>query len=237
MITLQNLIMGYQGHSICRPVSGTFRAGSLTAIIGANGTGKSTLLKTIAGLLPPIDGRITFTDGVRPRIAYLPQQSEMDRQFPVNLFEVVAMGCWPGTGLLRRIGRADRLRIREALERVGLTAIASRSIEALSGGQFQRMLFARLLVQEAPLILLDEPFTGIDSQTCDLLMEVIKQLHEAGRTILVVLHDHQQVARHFPETLLLSPEFNVWGSSADVLSRRSSLPESRPRFHSYIQAV
>nr|WP_213991885.1 ABC transporter ATP-binding protein [Sodalis sp. dw_96] len=226
MITLSNLILGYQGLRIAAPISGTFQTGSLTAIIGANGTGKSTLLKTIAGLLPPVGGHLAFASEPRPRIAYLPQQSELDRQFPVNVFDVVSMGCWPATGLLRRIGGADKAIIRQALERVGLDSMPGRSIDALSGGQFQRMLFARLLVQQAPLVLLDEPFTGIDRQTCDLLLEVIAQLHRAGQTIIVVLHDHGQVARHFPQTLLLTPEQNRWGPSADILSRRATQSES-----------
>ena len=236
MMTLTQLVIGYQRQCITQPVSGTFFTGSLTAIIGANGTGKSTLLKTIAGLLPPVAGDLTFESGIRPRIAYLPQQSEMDRQFPVNVFDVVSMGCWPRTGLLRRIGAADRDRIQHALERVGLSSMPNRPIEALSGGQFQRMLFARLLVQQAPLVLLDEPFTGIDGPTCDLLLEVIKQLHEQGQTILVVLHDHVQVARHFPQTLLLTPEKNLWGPSADILSRWSTRPESRLHSHPLVQA-
>lgn len=235
MIQLTQLLMGYQRQCVTQPVSGTFCAGSMTAIIGANGTGKSTLLKTIAGLLPPIAGELRFASGIRPRIAYLPQQSEMDRQFPVNVFDVVSMGCWPSTGLLRRIGAADRARIQQALERVGLSAMPDRPIEALSGGQFQRMLFARLLVQQAPLVLLDEPFTGIDEPTCELLLAVIKQLHAQGQTILVVLHDHVQVARHFPQTLLLTPEKNLWGPSADILSRWSTRPESCLHPHPLVQ--
>ncbi len=218
MMTLDHLVLGYQGQGITPCISGAIRQGSMTALVGANGTGKSTLLKTIAGLLPPVSGRLGFTGALKPRIAYLPQQSEMDRQFPINVFDVVAMGCWPVTGLLRRIGRGDRTRIYQALERVGLSSMPARPIEALSGGQFQRMLFARLLVQRAPLILLDEPFTGIDSQTCGLLMEVIGQLHADGQTLLVVLHDNQTVARHFPQTLLFTPDQIRWGASGEVLS-------------------
>ncbi|XBS71279.1 ABC transporter ATP-binding protein [Acerihabitans sp. KWT182] len=226
MMTLNHLVLGYQGQRVAAPLSGSFHSGSLTAIIGANGTGKSTLLKTIAGLLPPVAGQLTFAGALRPRIAYLPQQSELDRQFPVNVYDVVSMGCWPATGLLRRITGADKVLIRQALERVGLSSMPSRPIDALSGGQFQRMLFARLLVQQAPLVLLDEPFTGIDRLTCDLLLEVIGQLHRAGRTIIVVLHDHGQVARHFPQTLLLAPDQNRWGPSADILPRRTPQAES-----------
>jgi len=233
MITLQNLVLGYQGQRIATPVSGTFQTGSLTAIIGANGTGKSTLLKTIAGLLPPVAGHLAFATEPRPRIAYLPQQSELDRQFPVNVFDVISMGCWPATGLLRRIGGAEKLLIRQALERVGLDSMPTRPIDELSGGLFPRMLFARLLVQQAPLVLLDEPFTGIDRQTCDLLLDVIGQLHRTGQTIIVVLHDHGQVARHFPQTLLLTPEQNRWGASAEILSRLTPQSESCFCFESF----
>ncbi|TCL03524.1 MULTISPECIES: metal ABC transporter ATP-binding protein [Sodalis] len=233
MITLNNLVLGYQGQRISRPLNGTFETGSLTAIIGANGTGKSTLLKTLAGLLPPVAGNLAFAAARPPRIAYLPQQSELDRQFPVNVFDVVSMGCWPATGLLRRIGGTDKALIHHALQRVGLEDMPTRPIDALSGGQFQRMLFARLLVQQAPLVLLDEPFTGIDRQTCDLLLEVIGQLHRAGQTIIVVLHDHGQVARHFPQTLLLTPEQNRWGPSADILSHRTPQSESCFCFQSF----
>ncbi len=233
MITLNNLVLGYQGRRIASPLNGTFHTGSLTAIIGANGTGKSTLLKTIAGLLPSVAGHLAFATAPPPRIAYLPQQSELDRQFPVNVFDVVSMGCWPGTGLLRRIGGADKAVIQQALERVGLSSMPTRPIEALSGGQFQRMLFARLLVQQAPLVLLDEPFTGIDRPTCDLLLEVIGQLHRAGQTLIVVLHDHGQVARHFPQTLLLTAEEHRWGASADILSHGAPPAESCFCFQSF----
>jgi len=218
MITLENVVLGYQGQGISPAISGSVQTGSMTALVGANGSGKSTLLKTIAGLLPAVSGRLRFDAAAQPRIAYLPQQSEIDHQFPINVADVVAMGCWPATGLLGRIGRGEKVLIGQALERVGLTALAARPIETLSGGQFQRMLFARLLVQQAPLVLLDEPFSGIDSQTCRLLMEVINQLHAGGQTLLVVLHDNDLVARHFPQTLLLSQKRVLWGASGDVLT-------------------
>lgn len=222
MIRLYNLQTGYQGQSIAIPLSGRFKFGSMTAIIGANGMGKSTLLKTLAGLLPPVAGRLEFGGTGRPRIGYLPQQVAMDRQFPLTIFDVVAMGCWPVTGLLRRISDCQRAAIWQALERVGLDGIPGRSISALSSGQFQRMLFARLLVQYAALILLDEPFSGIDNQTCDRLLEIINKLHRQECTIIVVLHDNQLVAQHFPDTLLLGKTRNIWGPSSRVLMQRSA---------------
>lgn len=218
MITLHDLVTGYQGQGIGVPLDGRFASGSMTAIVGANGSGKSTLLKTLAGLLLPVQGTLSFGPAGRPRMGYLPQQAEMDRQFPLTVFDVVAMGCRPAGGLLRRINRAGQAAIWQALTRVGLEALAQRAISTLSGGQFQRMLFARLLVQEAPLILLDEPFSGIDKPTCGLLMTVIEQLHRQGHTIIVVLHDNKLVARHFPQTLWLSSEQPAWGPSSRVLA-------------------
>lgn len=234
MITLRNLLTGYHGQGIGVPLDGYFASGSMTAIVGANGSGKSTLLKTLAGLLPPVQGSLSFGQAGRPRVGYLPQQAEMDRQFPLTVFDVVAMGCWPTCGLLRRLHRAQQAAIWQALTRVGLEALSHRAISTLSGGQFQRMLFARLLVQEAPLILLDEPFSGIDKPTCGLLMTVIEQLHRQGRTIIVVLHDNQLVVEHFPQTLWLTPERPVWGPSAQVLAPwpESAAPLSACRLQS-----
>ncbi|AFP85174.1 metal ABC transporter ATP-binding protein [secondary endosymbiont of Ctenarytaina eucalypti] len=225
MIILHNLIMGYQGQGIGVPLDGRFASGSMTAIVGLNGSGKSTLLKTLAGLLSPIRGSLSFCNPGRPRIGYLPQQVDIDRQFPIKVYDVVAMGCWPIRGLLRRINLKQQVAIRQALTRVGLETLSYRAISTLSSGQFQRMLFARLLVQEAPLILLDEPFSGIDMPTFGLLMTVIAQLNRQGRTIIVVVHDNQLVARYFPQTLWLTPQSATWGPSEKVLA---SWPENYP---------
>lgn len=237
MINLKQLSIGYHGQAVIGPLDGVFATGSLTAVIGANGTGKSTLLKTLAGLLPPIEGAVSFTAKTKPTVAYLPQQSELDRQFPLHVYEVVAMGCWPASGLLRRLDKAADKRIRAALERVGLDTMATNAIETLSGGQFQRMLFARLLVQQAPLILLDEPFTGIDSPTCALLMDVINQLHADGHTMMVVLHDDGLVARRFPNTLCLSHSRTRWGATAEVMGERDALLAAGAEPHYLAKAV
>ena len=136
--------------------------------------------------------------------------------------DVVSQGAWPQVSLLRGLGGEVRQRIVAAIARVGLLAMAKTPIEALSGGQFQRMLFARVMVQRAPLVMLDEPFTGIDEATCRELMELILEMHQQGQTILAVLHDNQRVADYFPETMLLTPQRARWGSTPDVL----------PAFHS-----
>ncbi|HEY1845923.1 MAG TPA: ABC transporter ATP-binding protein [Buttiauxella sp.] len=219
MITLHGVKPGYQSRAVTGPISGTFNVGSMTAMVGANGSGKSTLLKTLLGLQPPVSGHITFSTGCAPRTAWLPQLAEMDRQFPATVYDVVSMGSWPARGLFSGLQRGDRQRIMAAVERVGLGKIHRHPIETLSGGQFQRMLFARLLVQQAPLVLLDEPFTGVDAQTSSFLMSLICQMHEAGQTVIAVLHDSELVRRHFPQVLLLDHEGCHWGNARDILPR------------------
>lgn len=221
MISLNQLVLGYQGRALTPALTGQFAKGSMTAIIGANGTGKSTLLKTLLKLQTPVSGQLRFTDGCAPRIAWLPQLAEMERQFPATVYDVVCMGAWPARSLFSALNHQNRLRIADAIERVGLSAYSKQPIEMLSGGQFQRMLFARLLVQNAPLVLLDEPFTGIDAQTSDFLMSLICQMHQAGQTVLAVLHDNERVRRHFPQVLLLTQENFHWGDAAEVLPHYS----------------
>ncbi len=222
MISVKQLSVGYDRRAVAKPLDGCFTTGSLTAIIGANGAGKSTLLKTLAGLQVAVDGKIFFEAAgcarKVPRMAYLPQQAELDRAFPISVFDLVAMGCWPQSGLFGGISRRSAEQVADALDTVGMSAMAHSPVGDLSGGQLQRTLFARLLIQQAPLIMLDEPFTGIDSQTIELLLRVIAQWHREGKTVIAVLHDISMVARHFPQVLYLSAERNIWGTTDDVLS-------------------
>lgn len=226
MIALEKLVTGYRGQALSQPLSGQFRRGSLTAIMGVNGAGKSTLLKTIAGLLPPVSGAVRYVQQDK-QIAWLPQQSEIDPHFPLRVIEVAAMGCWPVSGMLGGIRRAMRARVEAALAQVGLQDLAGRAIGQLSGGQFQRMLFARMLVQDAPVMLLDEPFTGIDSQTSAALLQVIGQLHAQGKTILTVLHSQPMVERHFPELLYLHDGHYHWGNTSEILLASRQPPPLR----------
>jgi zinc/manganese transport system ATP-binding protein len=217
MIILDNLVAGYDRLAITPSLCGVIEQGSLTAIVGVNGCGKSTLLKTLAGFIPPVSGVLRWHPR-RPVIGWLAQRHSLESQFPLTVHDVVSQGAWPQISLLRGFNREMRSRISAAIERVGLAALANSPIEALSGGQFQRMLFARVLVQQAPLVMLDEPFTGIDEATSQALMEVILDMHQSGQTILAVLHDNQRVARHFPETLLLESRHAQWGETSAVLS-------------------
>jgi zinc/manganese transport system ATP-binding protein len=215
------------GHWHVHHLRGTIPAGSLTAVVGPNGAGKSTLLKAVAGALRPLDGRIEVVGGRAKRLAYLPQAAEIDRSFPVNVYDLVAMGLWGRVGLLGGIGRRQKNRIEEAIAAVGLTGFERRSIGTLSGGQMQRALFARLLLQDAALILLDEPFTAIDAKTTADLLDLVRRWHAEERTVVAVLHDLDVVKRTFPDTLLIAREPVAWGETGSVLSPENLLRARR----------
>ncbi|MEI8395344.1 MAG: metal ABC transporter ATP-binding protein [Rhodospirillaceae bacterium] len=218
LITLQGVTLGYDRHPAVHHLSCGFRVGSLTAIIGPNGGGKSTLLKGIMGLLRPLAGRVELHGIERAEIAYLPQQAEIDRSFPINVIDTVLLGNWRVTGAFGAVGAAGMARARAALATVGLEEFERRPIGSLSVGQFQRVLFARMLVQDARLILLDEPFAAIDDRTMLDLLCLIQGWHAEGRTVLVVLHDLEQVRNRFPEALLLAREPVARGATAEVLA-------------------
>lgn len=214
--SFRDLTLGYGSHAAVHHLSGALEAGSLTAVAGANGSGKSTLLKGLVGLIKPMSGSVALTPGLR--MAYLPQHSEIDRSFPMRVFDLVKMGLWPSRGLLGRRTQADLDRVSAALTAVGLRGFDARPIDTLSGGQFQRALFARLLLQDAQLILLDEPFNAIDARTVEHLIGLIRTWHAEGRTVMAVLHDLDLARRHFPQTLLMAREPIAWGPTAEVLT-------------------
>ncbi len=216
-IELENLTVAYERHPAVHHISGTITAGSLTAIAGPNGAGKSSLLKAIIGELRPSSGavrhRLKRTD-----IGYLPQAVDINRRFPISVLDTVLLGAWRQAGAFGHTAPIERRRAQEALGTVGLEDFGRRSIGSLSAGQFQRVLFARLLVQDASVILLDEPFTAIDGRTTRDLLQIVADWHGEGRTVLAVLHDFEQVRGHFPQTLLLAREVIGWGATADVMS-------------------
>lgn len=217
VLEFHDLTLGYDRHPAVHHLDGVVEAGSLTAVVGPNGSGKSTLMKGIVGMLRPLGGRIV-RDGIRATdIAYLPQISEIDRSFPASVFDLVSLGLWSKRGMLGRFSHADRHAIDHALEAVGLTGFQARGIETLSGGQLQRVLFARVLLQDARVILLDEPFNAIDTRTVHDLIGVIRRWHGESRTVLAVLHDLELVREHFPRTLLLSRRPVAWGETRETL--------------------
>jgi zinc/manganese transport system ATP-binding protein len=215
-IRVQDLTVSYRGHPAVHHLSGSFVAGSLTAVVGPNGAGKSSLLAALVGTLPRHEGRIERDPALR--IAYLPQAAALDRAFPVRVHEVVATGLWPRLGSFRAVAAADRARIGHALAAVGLGGFERRWLGELSAGQVQRVLFARLLVQDAGLVLLDEPFNAIDARTTADLLGLLRRWKQEARTVIAVLHDLEQVREHFDETLLLAREPVAWGPTAQVLS-------------------
>ncbi|MEL6318483.1 MAG: ABC transporter ATP-binding protein [Pseudomonadota bacterium] len=199
------------------PFDATIASRTLTALVGPNGAGKSTLLKGLTGALTPLRGSIEIA-AARERIAYLPQQSEIDRSFPITVFDLVAMGLWSEIGAFLGLSTRRAARVEEAIDTVGLTGFEARAIGTLSGGQMQRALFARLLLQDASLVLLDEPFTAIDAKTAADLIAVVKHWHGEGRTVLAVLHDIEAVRAHFPRTLLLARSLVAHGPTPETLT-------------------
>ena len=214
-LQFDDLTLGYDNHPAVHHLNGALAHGSLTAVVGPNGSGKSTLLKGIVGVIKPMAGSIEHHAGCR--MAYLPQHSEIDRHFPAQVRDIVALGLWPKRGMLGRLNSQDRQEIGNALAAVGLDGFEERPLDTLSGGQLQRSLFARVLLQDADLILLDEPFNAIDARTLGDLIELIKRWHGEQRTVLVVLHDLELVRNHFPETLLLARQPVAWGKTGEVL--------------------
>jgi len=219
-IELHDLTVAYRGHPAVHHLSGAFEAGSMTAIVGPNGAGKSSLLAAIMGRLPAAQGRVEVDKALRGRMAWLPQHSEIDRSFPLSVFDLVALGLWAQVSAWRGLRAPERDAVHHALAAVGLRGFERRLIGELSAGQFQRALFARVLLQDAPVILLDEPFNAIDARTTADLLALVHRWHGQARTIVAVLHDMDQVREHFSHTLLLARRCVAWGPTAQVLDAR-----------------
>jgi zinc/manganese transport system ATP-binding protein len=215
MITLDNVELRHGERVILSGLSGAIGTGSLTALIGSNGSGKTTLLRAVAGLHPLTAGQIDRHGLASADIALLAQGSHLDRSFPITCRDVVALAA-TRLGPFRSIGRDRLAATTAALTRVGLAEVEPRPIQALSAGQFQRVLFARTIVQDAKLILLDEPFTAVDAATTRLLLSVIHDWHAQGRTVIAVLHDMELVRRHFPHTLTLTGQTALWDTNPEL---------------------
>lgn len=216
-LRFRDLTLGYHRHPAVHHLTGDVEAGTLLAVVGPNGAGKSTLFKGIMGLMAPLAGAIERVPDVHD-IAYLPQMAEIDVSFPINVYDLVAMGLWRRIGPFGAIGWSERERVHQAIAVVGLTGFERRPIAALSGGQLQRALFARLSLRDCALIVLDEPFNAIDDRTVADLVALIEGWHGEQRTVLAALHDLELVSRHFPKTLLMAREPVAWGDTPRVLT-------------------
>jgi len=217
-LQFNDLTLGYDRHPAVHHLSGEIAAGALLAVVGPNGAGKSTLFRGIVGILKPLAGSIG-RGGVDIRdIAYLPQSADIDRSFPISVFDFVGTGLWRTSGSFGGVGKAARPKIANALAAVGLSGFENRNIGTLSGGQTQRMLFARVLLQDARVIVLDEPFNAVDARTTADLVTLIGRWHDEGRTVIAALHDMELVRSSFPETLLLARTAVAWGRTDEVLT-------------------
>ena len=224
LITIKNVGVSYamQPH-VLKNCNATIEGPTITGIIGPNGAGKSTLLKAILGLIQSsgeilIDGEPTKK--VLQKIAYVEQKSHIDFTFPITIRECVALGRTVKKKPLQRLTKEDWGKVDAAIEEVGLTDLASRQIGALSGGQFQRVLLARCMVQEAQYIFLDEPFVGIDMLSEKVIMTVIRKWKEEGKTILMVNHDLSKVKEYFDQVILVKHAIVASGKTEDVFIKK-----------------
>ena len=230
LLSTSDLSLGYRDSVIVRQVDFDLGAGEVLAVVGHNGSGKSTLIKTLLGNLAPVSGKLDWADGKAPAMAYLGQRTEFDNRFPLRVRDLASMGAWTGLGLRNRVNHDCQLRIDAALERTGISAIADMPIHHLSAGQLQRALFARTMVQNARLILLDEPFTAVDQSTEAELLTLIDDWVHEERSVIVVLHNLSAVLQHCSSALLLGDGKALFGKPEETLT-----PEQLVRFR-YLSA-
>ncbi len=218
VLHIRNLALGFPGLDLFRGLSLDVDQGSALAVLGANGTGKSTFVKTVLGLIPPRSGRIDWPDGRPKTIGYLAQMTEFDRRFPIRVRDLAAMGAWHGFGWRGRLNAQNRDRVDAALDAAGVLDNADQSLNTLSGGQLQRALFARVIMQDAPLILLDEPFSAVDQNTEAHLLSMIEAWRAEGRAIVLVVHDLSSVLDHCTHALLMGSGTATHGAVETVLT-------------------
>lgn len=224
-LAISGLTVAYGSVPVVATVSARFPKGSMTAVIGPNGAGKSTLLKAALGLIPAVTGEVrAFGDPVAramPRIAYVPQRAAVDWDFPARVIDVVQMGLYRRTGLFGRLTPGLRAEAMDRLDRLGMADYANRQIGALSGGQQQRVFLARALAQGADLVILDEPFAGVDAATEAAIIDVLHGLRAEGRSVIAVHHDLSTVTAYFDRVLLLNRRVIAEGATAATFRRHT----------------
>ena len=222
-ISVTELTVDYDGVKAIEDVNFMVNAEKLTAIVGPNGAGKSTLIKALLGLIPTRTGTIscfgTSPKQYRKYISYVPQRAQIDWEFPANVFDVVAMGLYGELGLLRRFSSAHKDRVHSALTDVDMADFAARQISQLSGGQQQRVFLARSIVQDAELILLDEPFGGIDAKSEAVIVDILRHQKQSGKSIVAVHHDLSTVKDYFDDVILLNKTVTAFGPVNDVFTK------------------
>lgn len=207
-IIANNISVSYDGNEAVKDVSFSFEAGKLIGVLGPNGAGKSTLMKAMLGLIPKDRGDVRIgtksIDVMRKKIAYVPQRSNIDWNFPIIVKDTVLLGTYPKVGLLRRPKKADKEWAMECLRKVEMESFANRQISELSGGQQQRVFLARALAQKADYFFLDEPFVGIDVSSEEVIIDILRELKNAGKIVFVVHHDLSKVKTYFDELVLIN---------------------------------
>ncbi|MDI9408409.1 MAG: metal ABC transporter ATP-binding protein [Candidatus Pacebacteria bacterium] len=217
-IELKDVTVSFDRHPALHHVTTQLPRGGLIAVTGPNGAGKSTLLKVLAGMVRPGSGRVIGLRQLRQRLVWLPQQAELQSDFPISVIETVCLGHWRRVSWFRAMTAELVAQGSAALARVGLAGFESRSLASLSAGQLQRVLFARIIVADAEVILLDEPFAALDHSSSDSLMTLVQEWHREGRTVIAVLHDREQIMDYFPYCLLLARQLIAAGPTAKVLT-------------------
>ena len=222
MIRIENLSVSYKETLALKDISLVLQGPTITGIIGPNGAGKSTLLKGMLGIIPH-EGHAFIDDKEMKKslkkVAYVEQKIHIDYNFPIKVKECVSLGLYPSIPLFHTLKASHWKKVADALEIVGLSDYAERQISQLSGGQFQRVLIARCLVQDADYILLDEPFVGIDSVSEEIIMNTLRDLKKAGKTVLIVHHDLGKVAHYFDQVLLLNKELIAFGPTKETFTQ------------------
>ncbi|EHI70081.1 metal ABC transporter ATP-binding protein [Streptococcus ictaluri] len=222
MIITKNLSVTYDGsQKALDNINIQIQGPAIVGIIGPNGAGKSTFMKAILNLID-YSGQVTVDDKEGRKlghtVAYVEQRSMIDFNFPITVKECIALGTYTKLGLFRPVGKKEMAKVDKHLKEVGLEGYGDRPIKSLSGGQFQRMLVARCLIQESDYIFLDEPFVGIDSVSEKIIVDLLKGLKEAGKTILIVHHDLSKVEYYFDKLLVLNKELIAYGTVGETFN-------------------
>ena len=220
MLTLENVSVAYSEAPVFAHLTTQIKPGVITGMIGPNGAGKSSLVKAILGLIKPQTGQIRYNERplkqIQKRIAYVEQRKEIDLNFPINVLDVVLTGSYSRLGLFNNPNKNTRIAAQQALEKVGMSTVATRQISQLSGGQLQRVFVARAILQDAEVIILDEPFVGIDLQSERAIMEIIREWRDADKTILIIHHDLTKVSAYFDELLMMNHGLVAAGPTKEV---------------------
>ncbi len=221
-LSIRNLTVSYDRKAVLWNVDLDVAAGRIVGVIGPNGAGKTTLIKAVMGLLPLQSGKVLINGKPLSKqpgaIGYVPQRESVDWDFPVTVWDVVLMGTYGSLGLFRRPGRKQRELCRRCLEQVQMLPFANRQIANLSGGQQQRVFLARALAQESELYLMDEPFVGVDATTEAAIIDLLRTLRDAGRTIIVIHHDLQSAPTYFDDVLLLNRHVVAYGPTRETFT-------------------